>query len=163
MTGKKKHWSMLIPAAKHLLGLINDILDLSKVEANKLEIQPEVVAINEVCMSSLVFIRQIALKKNIKIEYIRQAEAETIIADPKRLKQILVNLLSNAAKFTFPERGYIKLEVKTDAANKIMQFPFPIRELEFQRKIYKNFSSLLCSWKAAFPAIMKARDWDWFW
>ena len=105
----------------HLLGLINDILDLSKVEANKLDIHPEVVAINEVCMSSLVFIRQIALKKSIKIEYIRQPEAETIIADPKRLKQILVNLLSNAAKFT-PEMGHIKLEVKTDAAEEIMQF-----------------------------------------
>ncbi len=108
-------------SGRHLLGLINDILDLSKIEANKFEIHPEITVVNDICMSSLSFIRQIAQKKMIDVEYVRQPEADLILADPRRLKQILVNLLSNAVKFT-PEMGKVRLEVRADSALGMMQF-----------------------------------------
>ncbi len=100
-------------SGQHLLGLINDILDLSKIESGKFEIKPENIAVNDICQSSLVFIRQLANKKSITVEYSPSPFAPTIFADPKRLKQILVNLLNNAVKFT-PEKGAVSLEVEED-------------------------------------------------
>ncbi|MBI5953747.1 MAG: PAS domain S-box protein [Chloroflexi bacterium] len=108
-------------SGQHLLGLINDILDISKIEAGNFELHSEVVPLNSVCQSSLAFIRQLAQKKSITVEYLPAAPAAMIFADPKRLKQILVNLLNNAVKFT-PERGNIKLEVREDIEASQVQF-----------------------------------------
>jgi PAS domain S-box-containing protein len=103
----------VLSSGEHLLGLINDILDVSKIEAGHLELQPEDVPVNDICHSSLNFIKQLANKKSIKVEYSSSPAQSMIHADPKRLKQILVNLLSNAVKFT-PEKGSVKLEVHAD-------------------------------------------------
>ncbi len=104
---------IIYSSGQHLLGLITDILDIAKIEAGNFETHREVVPLNSVCQSSLVFIKQLAQKKSISVEYSPAAPAATIFADPKRLKQILVNLLNNAVKFT-PEHGNIKLEVWED-------------------------------------------------
>ncbi len=108
-------------SGEHLLGLINDILDVSKIEAGKLDLYPSHVSINDICVSSMNFIKQIAFKKSITVEYTRQPAAAMVYADPKRLKQILVNLLGNAVKFT-GEQGSIKLEVQTNAKEGRIQF-----------------------------------------
>ncbi|HKI53124.1 MAG TPA: PAS domain S-box protein [Anaerolineales bacterium] len=95
---------------QHLLAVINDILEVSKVEAGKLELRPDIVSIKELCESSLNFIRELAVKKSISVEFKNEQLISTLRADPQRLKQILVNLLSNAVKFT-PANGAVSLEV----------------------------------------------------
>jgi PAS domain S-box-containing protein len=97
-------------SGRHLLSLINDILDLSKIEAGKLELQAEAVSVEMICQTSLQFIKEIAAKKKITVSFNLANKQATLQADTRRLKQILVNLLSNAVKFT-PEGGQVGLEV----------------------------------------------------
>jgi CheY-like chemotaxis protein/anti-sigma regulatory factor (Ser/Thr protein kinase) len=108
-------------SGRHLLELINDILDLAKIEAGKVDLQIDVVDISAVCASSLRLIKQPAFKKNLHIIERLDPAAMTIQADERRLKQILVNLLSNAVKFT-PSGGQIGLEVTGDPEQGIIQF-----------------------------------------
>jgi len=110
---QKKSVEAIESSGRHLLGLINDILDLSKIEAGKLDVYREAVYVRDVCQSSLAFIRQAALKKSIQVEYASEPVEVVVEADPRRLKQILVNLLSNAVKFT-PANGQVKLEVRVE-------------------------------------------------
>lgn len=97
-------------SGQHLLALITDILDLSKIEAGKLELDVQLVAVDIVCQSSLQLIKQQAQKKHIKVLTKSDNAITMLQADQRRLKQILVNLLSNAVKFT-PEQGQVGLEV----------------------------------------------------
>lgn len=105
----------------HLLELINDILDLSKIEAGKFDIYPEMLNIEETCRASLIFVREQATKKSISLEYQEVKDVKSAFADPRRLKQILVNLLSNAVKFT-PEKGKVTLAVRADPEKKQIHF-----------------------------------------
>jgi PAS domain S-box-containing protein len=100
-------------SGRHLLELINDILDLSKIEAGKLELQIGPVSINAVCQSSLKFVNETAHKKSIDLSLKIDSAVSTLQADDRRLKQILVNLMSNAVKFT-DEGGSVSLEVTGD-------------------------------------------------
>jgi signal transduction histidine kinase/DNA-binding response OmpR family regulator len=108
-------------SGRHLLALINDILDLSKIEADKLELQLDLVAVEALCEASLQFIKQTALKKNIEILFKLDNSLTVIRADARRLKQILVNLLSNAVKFT-PQRGQVGLEVTVEPERETIHF-----------------------------------------
>jgi signal transduction histidine kinase len=90
----------VLHSSKHLLSLINDILDLSKVEAGKLELNLGRVNIKEVLEGSLVMIKEKALKHRIRVEKDLDGIAEVMRADERKLKQIMYNLLSNAVKFT---------------------------------------------------------------
>ena len=101
----------VLASSKHLLSLINDILDLSKIEAGKMEIEPSVVELRPLFENSLVMIKEKALKHGIGVEAIFGDIPENIRADERRLKQILYNLLSNAVKFT-PDGGQIQLEAR---------------------------------------------------
>jgi len=103
-----------------LLNLINDILDLSKIEAGKVELQIGTVALAEVCQASLRMIKETAQKKKLRVSFNMDAMVTTVQADSRRLKQMLVNLLSNAVKFT-PEDGSVGLEVEGDATQKIVR------------------------------------------
>jgi signal transduction histidine kinase len=98
-------------SGKHLLALINDILDLSKIEAGKMEIIYEdlvvLAAINEV----RILIASIAFKKNIKLSVIVDEEIPTIQGDVSKFKQILFNLISNAIKFS-PNGAMVTIEGK---------------------------------------------------
>ncbi|MFP4582424.1 MAG: ATP-binding protein [Desulfococcaceae bacterium] len=98
-------------AGNHLLALINDILDISKIEAGKLELEVTPVSVPDICESSLRMVRAPAEKKGITLYSRFNGRTETILADQRRLKQILVNLLSNAVKFT-PEGGMVTLTVE---------------------------------------------------
>lgn len=111
--GQVKALKNIETSGTHLLALINDILDLSKTEAGKLDVYPEIVNVEEICQTSLVFIREQARKKSIKVDYQQGDNVTTLFADPRRLKQILINLLSNAVKFT-PEKGQVTLSVRVD-------------------------------------------------
>ena len=96
----------------HLLSLINDILDLSKIEAGKLELQPSSFNLPKLLGNSLTMIKERALKHRIKISNHLNGIPDTITADERMLKQIIYNLLSNAVKFT-PDGGKVSLTAQT--------------------------------------------------
>jgi CheY-like chemotaxis protein len=103
------------------LDLINDILDVAKIEAGKLEIVVGPVAVEPICQSSLMLVRQMARKKQLQVSFELDGAVSVLQADGRRLKQILVNLLSNACKFT-PEGGHIGLTVEGDADGQAVRF-----------------------------------------
>ncbi|MBD2525163.1 response regulator [Nostoc sp. FACHB-133] len=100
-------------SGRHLLELINDILDLSKIESGKLELQWSDVSVRSLCDASLVFVKQMALKKNIRLNIHIAENIDSIQVDDRRLRQVLINLLNNAVKFT-PEGGSVTLEVRLE-------------------------------------------------
>lgn len=100
-------------SGRHLLALINDILDVSKIESGRLALELETIDVRTVCETSLQFVKQAAARKHITIELTLDPTVRIVRADARRLKQILINLLSNAVKFT-PERGRIGLECAGD-------------------------------------------------
>ena len=98
-------------SSKHLLSLINDILDLSKIEVGKRILEFREVDLKNILQNSLLMIKEKALKQHIEISSNLNGIPTKIMADERSLKQILYNLLSNAAKFT-PDNGRIMLEGK---------------------------------------------------
>lgn len=94
-------------AGRHQLALINDILDFSKIESGYLTLSPESVPVDESIALACDSIRVIASRRNVVLE-IKPAESMRVLADPRRLHQILLNLLSNAVKFS-PEGGSVEL------------------------------------------------------
>ncbi len=90
----------VIESGRHLLSLVNDILDLSKVEAGKLEFEPSPFNLKNVLQNSLVMVKEKAMKHNIQLALDIDGVPDTITADERKLKQVLYNLLSNAVKFT---------------------------------------------------------------
>lgn len=96
-------------AAEHLLALINGILDVSKIQAGKLSVDPEPIALVSILDSALLITDAKAKEKNIAVESHVSDKLPLLLADPLRLKQIIINLLSNAVKFT-PEWGRVRLD-----------------------------------------------------
>ncbi len=108
-------------SGRHLLALINDILDVSKVEAGKVELEIGPVSLESVCQASLWLIKQIAFKRRLRVRSRIDSRGIEIQADERRLKQVLVNLLSNAVKFT-PKGGEIGLDVEGDVEGGAIRF-----------------------------------------
>ena len=106
-------------AAEHLLALINSILDVSKIQAGKLNVELEPVDLHIVLEPCLLITAAKAKEKNIVIEQQIDKNVPMLLADPLRLKQILINLLSNAVKFT-PDWGRIRVEANLQNMNSIM-------------------------------------------
>jgi signal transduction histidine kinase/CRP-like cAMP-binding protein len=102
----------ILTSGKHLLRLINDVLDLSKVEAGKMELHPEAVSLAETVEGVLGTVKPLATKKHIQVSSDLAPDLAPAWADPPRLKQILYNLLSNAIKFT-PEGGRATVTART--------------------------------------------------
>jgi len=106
----------ILESGQHLLSLINDILDLSKIEAGKMGLELSQVRIKDLLESSLVMIKEKALAHRISLntEIAKELDNLLITADERKVKQIIFNLLSNAAKFT-PDGGTISMSgVKTE-------------------------------------------------
>jgi signal transduction histidine kinase len=108
---QREYLGDILQSGRHLLSLINDVLDLSKVEAGKMELTCSAVALPALLEKSLVMVREKALKHRLQLGLHLQEVPEKIWADERKLKQILYNLLSNAVKFT-PEGGSIQLEAR---------------------------------------------------
>ena len=107
---QKESIETIASSGKHLLELINDILDVAKIESGQVEIDCSQTSINELCQSSLPFVKQQALRKRIHLELKIAPNLPELFIDERRIRQALINLLSNAIKFT-PERGRVSLAV----------------------------------------------------
>jgi signal transduction histidine kinase/HAMP domain-containing protein len=104
-------------SSRHLLSLINDVLDLSKVEAGKMELELSEVRIRELLENSLVMVKEKALRQQLRLAVELDGAPELLLADERKLKQVIYNLLSNAVKFT-PAGGEVRLEAAIqDAAH----------------------------------------------
>ena len=111
-----------IQASGHrLLELINEILDIAKIEAGKLNLLIGPVPVGSACQASLRMVKQMAQKKRVQVSSDLDSRVKIIEADARRLKQILVNLLNNAVKFT-PEGGEIGLDMVGDEEQETVHF-----------------------------------------
>ena len=104
--------SDILTSSRHLLQLINDVLDLSKVEAGKMEFHPESTRIDTMVYEVRDVVRPLAEKKHLKLTISVQDEFSAVV-DPARFKQVLYNYLSNAVKFT-PENGRVEVRVRRE-------------------------------------------------
>ena len=96
-------------AGRHLLSLINEILELSKIQAGKMEIYPEAFDLSQFIDGVVSTVKPLAQRKNNKLEVIKQDLPDSMYSDSSRIRQILLNLLGNSCKFT--EEGEIQLTV----------------------------------------------------
>ncbi|NET27836.1 response regulator [Okeania sp. SIO1I7] len=100
-------------SGSHLLELINDILDIAKIESGQLELNFTLTTVSSLCQASLAFIKQLAEKKCIQLEMKLPQHLPELFVDERRIRQVLINLLNNAIKFT-PDGGCISLEVQVN-------------------------------------------------
>jgi signal transduction histidine kinase/DNA-binding response OmpR family regulator/HAMP domain-containing protein len=108
----------ILVSGRHLLALINDILDLSKVEAGKLEFRPEALRLSRLVDEVVGILRTTASAKQIRLEPAIDPEVEELTLDPGRLKQVLYNYVSNAIKFT-PAGGRIAIRATPEGADEV--------------------------------------------
>ena len=136
-------------SSKHLLGLINDVLDMSKIESGKLTLNVDMVCLRETAESIVSIIQpQVKAKKQRFDIFIQNIRRENIYCDGVRLNQVLLNLLSNAMKFT-PEEGSITMTVSQKDSPRDGNFVrthFIVQDTgigmseEFQKKIFASFA-----------------------
>jgi PAS domain S-box-containing protein len=100
----------ILTSSKHLLLLINDVLDLAKIESGKMELRPEFVNLALLASEVCDILRGLAASRRLQVETHVDPEVATVVVDPARVKQILYNYLSNAIKFT-PAGGRITIRI----------------------------------------------------
>jgi PAS domain S-box-containing protein len=134
----------IVTSGQHLLQLINDVLDLSKVEAGRLEFHPEDSDLQQVVGESIGILRTLAAQKQLTITQDVEAAAAVAFVDRARLKQVLYNYLSNAIKFT-PERGRVGVRVQAEGGQ---HFRIEVSDTgigispEDQQKLFVEFNQL---------------------
>jgi PAS domain S-box-containing protein len=109
----KEYLNDILTSGRHLLRLINDVLDLAKVEAGRIEFQPQPVVLDKLVGEVTEVLGAVAANKQIRLETEVAADLGEVLVDPSRLKQVLYNYLSNALKFT-PREGRITVRVKPE-------------------------------------------------
>ena len=136
----------LTVSAEHLLALINDILDLSKINAKSAGLDLAEVEVNKLCQSAVDLVRSEAQRNRIRLEFVSLPEERIISADERRLRQVIVNLLDNAVKFSPPE-GLIKITAEIENAEgewlrlEVKDFGIGIEAKDFER-IFEPFEQL---------------------
>jgi signal transduction histidine kinase len=102
-------------SGRHLLALINDILDLSKIEAGRMELEPSEFHLPAMLETALTLVRERAQRHGIRLSLEAAPDVDTVRGDERKLKQVTLNLLSNAVKFT-PEGGSVRLGARRNGA-----------------------------------------------
>ena len=120
-TKQVKSINTIAESGHHLLALINDLLDIAKIGAGKMELELTKANVEDLCQASLRFVMEQAQKQKINLKLVMDNQSVMLTADERRLKQILVNLLSNAVKFT-PDGGSVTLETKCDLESESLMF-----------------------------------------
>jgi signal transduction histidine kinase/methyl-accepting chemotaxis protein len=118
---QRQFLNTLESSGKNLLELINQILELTDIESSKIELQLAATSIPELCESSLSFVKNLALQKNIQLSVQIPEELEPIQVDERRIRQVFINLLSNAIKFTH-DGGKVWIEVQPNSTNEYIFF-----------------------------------------
>jgi len=108
----------ILESGRHLLSLINDILDLSKIEAGRMELELTDFNVPQAIQNVLTLVRERALRRGIALQHVIDDRVADIRADERKVKQILLNLLSNAIKFT-PEGG--RIDVRAAPADGLLE------------------------------------------
>ena len=114
---QRRYFGNIREAGAHLLALVNEVLDLSKVEAGRLELRPEIIGLRSLAESVVASTRSVADVRGLTLEVTLQEL--TVRLDPGRLRQILYNLLSNAVKFT-PTGGRVSLDGRASGADLVL-------------------------------------------
>ncbi len=109
--GQSKGVNHILNSGKHLLSLINEVLDISRIESGNPSVSIETVCVNNVIIETIDLSKPIATNKNIQLEF-SQNEIFYVYADPQRLKQILINLINNAIKYNVPN-GKVNVEISS--------------------------------------------------
>ncbi|MFM7602021.1 MAG: ATP-binding protein [Pseudanabaena sp.] len=108
-------------SSEHLLELINDILDLAKIEADQIQLNCELTSVQYLCQSSLTFVKQQAIQKQIHLSSHVAEDIPDLLIDERRMLQVLINLLNNAVKFT-PVGGKVILDTHYNNDDKYVLF-----------------------------------------
>jgi signal transduction histidine kinase/ActR/RegA family two-component response regulator/PAS domain-containing protein len=124
---QQKAISTVERSGQHLLSLINDILEVSKIEAGKLELEITTVSATTLTNSTLAFVKQLAHQKQIQLATAFPPNLGNIDVDERRIRQVLINLLNNAVKFT-PAGGRVTLEVQLEQAESCVTTSPDLRE-----------------------------------
>jgi PAS domain S-box-containing protein len=141
---QQQYVSDILTSGKHLLYLINDILDLSKVEAGKIDLVIEKVHVPQAINEGLTLVKENAMKDKISLKVELDHELGFVEVDKHRLKQILFNLLSNAVKFSKPEGGTVTVKTRKEgdmAQISVSDTGIGIRE-EDMGKLFKEFEQI---------------------
>jgi PAS domain S-box-containing protein len=109
----KEYLGDVLASARHLVRLINDVLDLARVEAGRMEISPVRTDLEELIKEVRDILRGLASSKQLKVDVRVEPDVKSVMVDPARMKQVLYNYLSNAIKFT-PEGGTISVHAGAD-------------------------------------------------
>jgi signal transduction histidine kinase len=104
----------IVSSGQHLLSLINDVLDLSKVEAGQVELEVHPFSLREALERGVVMVRERATEDGVRVAFVADPEVDVVAGDERRIKQVIFNLLSNAVKFT-PAGG--EIDVSATRAN----------------------------------------------
>lgn len=112
---------MMESSGRHLLSVIDDILDVSRIQEGEMELEISRVLVQPLASASLKFVQESAYKKQLQLSSTVSPDVEAIQADERRLRQVLINLLSNAVKFT-PPGGQIGLDISRDRRDGVVRF-----------------------------------------
>ncbi|HEV8670516.1 MAG TPA: ATP-binding protein, partial [Candidatus Limnocylindria bacterium] len=110
---QREYLQDVLGSGQHLLSLINDILDLSKIEAGRMELELSTFGLRDALESGLTIVKDRAARHGIALSAVVAADVGTIQADERKVKQILYNLLTNAVKFT-PDGGRVDINVRAE-------------------------------------------------
>jgi signal transduction histidine kinase len=160
LTAKQKEYlEDILNSSKHLLQLINDVLDLTKVEAGKMKYFPEVFSLGKAIEDVCALTKPIARKKGIRFEVNIVPGLGYVTLDQQKFKQVLYNLLSNAIKFS---DGAGKVEILV-AIQDELRFRLVVKDtgIGIKPEDLQRLSGSLNSSNRARRATMKGRDWGW--
>ena len=139
---QKKQLNMVRRSSQHLLALINDVLDISKIEAGQLQVVQEDIDLRQIIEKVVQSTRPLADSKGLELGFEISPEIKTITGDARRVEQILLNLLSNAIKFT--EKGSVRIVCESDECNvivKVIDTGIGIKD-EDMETIFKSFRQI---------------------
>ena len=154
ITEKQRHDCLdnIHNSGRHLLSLINDILDLTKIEAGRMDLVYEEFGIESAVREVLNVVRSLAMKKDIEISAVVEPVTSLVVADKNKFKQILYNLLSNAIKFTPPSGKVTVAATAADDALRIIVHDSGIGiAKELQHKIFGAFYQVQSASNREYP------------
>jgi signal transduction histidine kinase len=143
---QKKQLDMVRDSSRHLLELINDVLDISKIEAGQLQTTRERFSVRETLQSIHGTLRPSAEKKGLTFEYRPGSEVQEMVSDERRVRQIVINLVNNAIKFT--QHGEIVLSAEADDRQGQRRLTIQVRDTgvgideSYRSEIFKSFSQV---------------------